>query len=64
MVGAYYYLRIVKIMYFDEPDGAFVPMAGRAAAGHVGLPALFMLFYVLSADPLGQWREAAAKSFF
>ncbi len=26
-VGAFYYLRIVKIMYFDEPAEAFVPMA-------------------------------------
>ena len=31
VVGAYYYLRIVKIMYFDEPVGGFQPMAGRAA---------------------------------
>ena len=27
VVGAYYYLRIVKIMYFDEPAGGFAPMA-------------------------------------
>src|SRR5579864_2317189 len=27
VVGAYYYLSIVKIMYFDEPAKAFAPMA-------------------------------------
>ena len=26
VVGAYYYLRIVKIMYFDEPAERFEPM--------------------------------------
>ena len=31
VVGAYYYLRIVKIMYFDEPAKAFEPMPARAA---------------------------------
>ena len=33
VVGAYYYLRIVKLMWFDEPAGSFVPMAGRTQAG-------------------------------
>ena len=33
VVGAYYYLRIVKIMYFDEPAAAFVPMRGGAQGG-------------------------------
>ena len=29
VVGAYYYLLIVKIMYFDEPAKGFVPMPAR-----------------------------------
>ena len=29
VVGAYYYLRIIKIMWFDEPVGGFLPMAGE-----------------------------------
>src|SRR4029453_16102243 len=29
VVGAYYYLRIIKVMYFDEPAGGFVPMASE-----------------------------------
>ena len=32
VVGAYYYLLIVKIMYFDEPAQAFEPMPLRARA--------------------------------
>ena len=37
VVGAYYYLPIVKIMYFDEPAKPFEPMPHRAqgrARGH------------------------------
>ena len=37
VVGAYYYLAIVKVMYFDEPAGAVRADAGRAedrARGH------------------------------
>jgi NADH-quinone oxidoreductase subunit N len=30
VIGAYYYLRIVKIMYFDEPAAAFTPVGSRA----------------------------------
>jgi NADH-quinone oxidoreductase subunit N len=30
VVGAYYYLRIVKLMYFDEPAGNEPFSAGRA----------------------------------
>ena len=33
VVGAYYYLRIVKVMYFDEPRGALDRPIGRRAQG-------------------------------
>ena len=33
VVGAYYYLLIVKIMYFDEPAPRFEPRSGRAEGG-------------------------------
>src|SRR5882762_1612008 len=29
VVGAYYYLRIIKLMYFDEPTGSFDKVVGR-----------------------------------
>ena len=32
VVGAYYYLRIVKIMYFDEPAAAFEPANAEVRA--------------------------------
>lgn len=63
VVGAYYYLRIIKIMWFDEPVGGFVPMAGELRLV-LGLSGVFILFYVLIAGPIGRVAEAAAKTFF
>jgi NADH-quinone oxidoreductase subunit N len=63
VVGAYYYLRIIKLMWFDEPVGAFQPMAGELRAV-LGLSGAFVLFYVLFGGFVGQMAAAAAKTFF
>ncbi|MCV3240390.1 NADH-quinone oxidoreductase subunit NuoN [Mesorhizobium sp. ZC-5] len=63
VVGAYYYLRIIKIMWFDEPKGAFQPMAGELRLV-LGLSGAFVLFYVLIGGPIGTMAAAAAKTFF
>lgn len=63
VVGAYYYLRIVKIMYMDEPASAFLPMpiGLRVVLGISGV--LVILFFVYPA-PLVAAAAAAAKSLF
>jgi NADH-quinone oxidoreductase subunit N len=63
VVGAYYYLRIIKLMWFDEPVGGFVPMAGELRLV-LGVSGAFVLFYVLIGAPIGNMAEAAAKSLF
>ena len=63
VVGAYYYLRIIKIMWFDEPKGAFQPMAGELRLV-LGVSGAFVLFYVLIGGPIGTMAAAAAKTFF
>ncbi len=63
VVGAYYYLRVIKIMWFDEPEGGFEPMAGELRLV-LGLSGAFVLFYVLFGGPVGSMAEAAAKTFF
>ncbi len=63
VVGAYYYLRIIKLMWFDEPAGGFVPMAGELRLV-LGASGAFVLFYVLIGGPIGTMAEAAARSFF
>ena len=63
VVGAYYYLRIIKIMWFDEPAGKLQPIAGELGLV-LGLSGAFTLFYILFAGPVGSVAQAAARSFF
>jgi NADH-quinone oxidoreductase subunit N len=63
VVGAYYYLRIVKIMYFDEPAPSFDPMHGEVRLVAV-LAGAFSLVFVLIAQPLVNLAGAAAASLF
>ncbi len=63
VVGAYYYLRVIKIMYFDEPAQAFDPMHGEVRLVAV-LAGAFSLVFVLIAQPLVNLAGAAAASLF
>jgi NADH-quinone oxidoreductase subunit N len=63
VVAAFYYLRIIKIMWFDEPVGGFVPMASELRLV-LGVSGAFVLFYVLIGGPISTYAEAAAKTFF
>ena len=61
VVGAYYYLRIVKTIYFDEPAKAFDDLDGEVKTVAYASGA-FALAFVLIAQPLLTLAEAAAKS--
>jgi NADH-quinone oxidoreductase subunit N len=63
VVGAYYYLRIVKVMYFDAPAEPFEPMDVSLAAV-LGASGLFTLLYFAYPAPLVTFAGAAAKSLF
>jgi NADH-quinone oxidoreductase subunit N len=63
VVGAYYYLRIVKIMYFDAPAARFEPMPLTLAAA-LGLSGIFVLVYSVYPAPLVEAAGLAAKSLF
>ncbi|MGE0009045.1 MAG: NADH-quinone oxidoreductase subunit NuoN [Parvibaculaceae bacterium] len=63
VVGAVYYIRIVKIMYFDEPAERFEPMVSEVKAVIV-LAGLFVLFFALFPQPLSSLAQAAAASLF
>jgi NADH-quinone oxidoreductase subunit N len=63
VVGAYFYLRIVKIMYMDEPKPAFVRMA--APLGLVlGVSGLCVILFCAYPGPLVAAAAVAAKSLF
>ena len=63
VVGAYYYLRIVKIMYFDEPSEAFEPMYGELKVV-LGASGVFVIFFFLFAGPMVGMAETAARALF
>ncbi|MFT3731498.1 MAG: NADH-quinone oxidoreductase subunit NuoN [Hyphomicrobium sp.] len=46
VIGAYYYLRVVKIMFFDEPAEAFAPREDRTSVV-MALSAAFTVAFVL-----------------
>jgi NADH-quinone oxidoreductase subunit N len=63
VVGAYYYLAIVKTMYFDEPAAGFqrMPISVRFVLGITGI--VNILFFAYPAPLLGA-ATVAAKSLF
>lgn len=63
VIGAYYYLAIVKLMYFDEPAPAFAPMRAELKAV-LGVAGLFnLLFFVYPAPLVAAATKAAAALF-
>ncbi|WP_265519517.1 NADH-quinone oxidoreductase subunit NuoN [Nitratireductor luteus] len=63
VVGAFYYIRIIKVMWFDESAGGFQPMAGELRFVLL-LSGTFVLFYMLVGAPVELMAGAAAGSFF
>jgi NADH-quinone oxidoreductase subunit N len=63
VVGAFYYLRIVKLMYFDEPVGVFDPLPGELQSV-LAVSGAVMLAFMLVSAPLVQAAGVAARSLF
>jgi NADH-quinone oxidoreductase subunit N len=63
VVGAFYYLRIVKIIYFDEPAPAFDTLDSEVK-WVAYISAAFSLLFVVFASPVLNAAAAAAKSLF
>jgi NADH-quinone oxidoreductase subunit N len=65
VIGAYYYLRVVKTMYFDDATVGFPPVESKVEGGLIVVAAAFIspLGY-LAIPMLGAWSMAAAKALF
>jgi NADH-quinone oxidoreductase subunit N len=63
VVGAYYYVRIVKVMFFDEPKARFLDVPPKVGL-IMALSGLFVLLYVIWPAPLVNQADAAARSLF
>ncbi|RXD06970.1 NADH-quinone oxidoreductase subunit NuoN [Sphingomonas sp. UV9] len=65
VIGAYYYLRVVKTMYFDDPAPAFAPMESKVEGGLIAVAAIFVspAGYLLI-PVIGAWTMTAARALF
>src|SRR3954463_3855759 len=63
VVGAYYYLLIVKVMYFDEPLPQVDPMRMELRTV-LAVAGLFNIFFFVYPGPLVSVATSAAKSLF
>jgi len=63
VVGAYYYLSIIKVMYFDEPLVRLDPMRTELRTV-LAVAGLFNIFFFVYPGPLVSVATAAAKSLF
>ncbi|MGB0747359.1 MAG: NADH-quinone oxidoreductase subunit NuoN [Magnetospiraceae bacterium] len=62
VVGAFYYMRIIKIMYFDEPADAFDrPMAPEVQLVLIAAAAVVLLFFAYP-DPILNGAAVAAQT--
>ena len=63
VIGAYYYLRIIKVMYFDAPEAAFDPRPASISMVAAG-SGLFTSLFILFPAPFLTAADAAAKALF
>jgi NADH-quinone oxidoreductase subunit N len=63
VVGAYYYLRVVKVMYFDEARVTIDPMS-RGVAVVTGLSTVLILLFFVVPSPVLSWATGAAAALF
>ena len=64
VVAAYYYIRIVKIMYFDEPTEAFDRPIERSMSAVLIASGVFTAFFFAYPGPLVDAASAAAAVLF
>ncbi|WP_270933944.1 NADH-quinone oxidoreductase subunit NuoN [Falsiroseomonas oryzae] len=61
VVASYYYLRIVKVMYFDAPAGAFDARPASLTVVMAGTGLLTLLFFLFPAALIGAAQVAVAS---
>ena len=64
VVAAFYYIRIVKVMYFDEAEEALEKPIGRDLGAVLVGTTLFVLFFFLYPTPMLTGAASAAAALF
>ncbi|MGE0754561.1 MAG: NADH-quinone oxidoreductase subunit NuoN [Alphaproteobacteria bacterium] len=62
VISCYYYLKVVKVMYFDIPAREFDRCVSLSLKGVVVVSALVVVFFFLAPSPLVHKAQAAAQS--
>jgi NADH-quinone oxidoreductase subunit N len=63
-VAAFYYLRVIKIMYFDEPARPFDRVNWEVTAVMAAMGLIVVLFAIFPGPFVAASAQAAAKSLF
>ncbi|CAK0755380.1 membrane hypothetical protein [uncultured Gammaproteobacteria bacterium] len=64
VVGAFYYLRVIKVMYFDPAIDQFDRHSDPAMTIVISVTALFNLAFFLYSNPILQAATKAATSLY
>ncbi len=62
VIGAFYYLKIIKTIYFDEPVAHYAPAASRLESALIAVSAALLVIGYLFNGPLASISAAAAAS--
>jgi NADH-quinone oxidoreductase subunit N len=62
VIGLAYYIRLVKVMFFDEPEKELDTGIGIASRGILTVSSIFILFFIVGASPIITAADAAAKA--
>jgi NADH-quinone oxidoreductase subunit N len=62
VIALVYYLRVLKIMYFDEPVAAFDENAGFGIKATLLVSGVVALGFIVAASPVINAADAAAKA--
>jgi len=64
VVAAFYYVRIVKLMYFDEPSEAFERPLGREMTVILAATAIVVVCFAVIVSPIVDFAGTAAAALF
>ena len=64
VIGAFYYLRVVKIMFFDAPAAPFEGKMSTLNTALLAGSSAFVIFFIVAPLPLTDAAAFAAKSLF
>jgi NADH-quinone oxidoreductase subunit N len=64
VIGAFYYLRIVKVMFFDPPAAAFEKPISTLNSALLAMSSAFVMFFIVAPLPVTDAATFAAHSLF